>query len=55
MSRAHTPRPTDGDLRCPCHGASFDLQGRLANYLRSIGEPEANSRLLEVADRFGAR
>jgi nitrite reductase/ring-hydroxylating ferredoxin subunit len=20
-----------GDLRCPCHGASFDLQGRLAN------------------------
>jgi nitrite reductase/ring-hydroxylating ferredoxin subunit len=20
-----------GDLRCPCHGASFDLEGRLAN------------------------
>lgn len=24
-------RPHQGDLRCPCHGASFDLQGRLAN------------------------
>ena len=24
-------RPTYGDLRCPCHGASFDLYGRLAN------------------------
>jgi len=24
-------RPDWKDLRCPCHGASFDLQGRLAN------------------------
>lgn len=24
-------RPDWRDLRCPCHGASFDLQGRLAN------------------------
>jgi cytochrome b6-f complex iron-sulfur subunit len=24
-------RPLWGDLRCPCHGASFDLQGQLAN------------------------
>ncbi len=24
-------RPTWKDLRCPCHGASFDLSGRLAN------------------------
>lgn len=24
-------RPDRGDLRCPCHGASFDLGGRLAN------------------------
>ncbi len=24
-------RPDWADLRCPCHGASFDLQGRLAN------------------------
>ncbi len=24
-------RPAQGDLRCPCHGASFDLYGRLAN------------------------
>lgn len=24
-------RPDWHDLRCPCHGASFDLQGRLAN------------------------
>jgi cytochrome b6-f complex iron-sulfur subunit len=24
-------RPDPGDLRCPCHGASFDLGGRLAN------------------------
>lgn len=24
-------RPAPGDLRCPCHGASFDLTGRLAN------------------------
>ncbi len=24
-------RPDWQDLRCPCHGASFDLQGRLAN------------------------
>ncbi len=24
-------RPEWKDLRCPCHGASFDLQGRLAN------------------------
>ena len=24
-------RPEQGDLRCPCHGASFDLAGRLAN------------------------
>lgn len=24
-------RPERGDLRCPCHGASFDLAGRLAN------------------------
>jgi cytochrome b6-f complex iron-sulfur subunit len=24
-------RPAQGDLRCPCHGASFDLTGRLAN------------------------
>lgn len=24
-------RPDHGDLRCPCHGASFDLAGRLAN------------------------
>lgn len=24
-------RPEPGDLRCPCHGASFDLAGRLAN------------------------
>ncbi len=24
-------RPDQGDLRCPCHGASFDLAGRLAN------------------------
>lgn len=24
-------RPDQSDLRCPCHGASFDLQGRLAN------------------------
>lgn len=24
-------RADQGDLRCPCHGASFDLAGRLAN------------------------
>ena len=24
-------RPAYADLRCPCHGASFDLEGRLAN------------------------
>lgn len=24
-------RPAQGDLRCPCHGASFDLAGKLAN------------------------
>jgi nitrite reductase/ring-hydroxylating ferredoxin subunit len=24
-------RPEQHDLRCPCHGASFDLAGRLAN------------------------
>jgi len=24
-------RPDWQDLRCPCHGASFDMQGRLAN------------------------
>lgn len=24
-------RPDHGDLRCPCHGARFDLAGRLAN------------------------
>ena len=24
-------RPDWQDLRCPCHGASFDLAGRLAN------------------------
>jgi Rieske Fe-S protein len=24
-------RPDWKDLRCPCHGASFDLQGQLAN------------------------
>ena len=24
-------RPDWSDLRCPCHGASFDLAGRLAN------------------------
>lgn len=24
-------RPDQGDLRCPCHGASFDLAGQLAN------------------------
>jgi Rieske Fe-S protein len=24
-------RPDWHDLRCPCHGASFDLAGRLAN------------------------
>jgi Rieske Fe-S protein len=24
-------RPDWQDLRCPCHGASFDLEGRLAN------------------------
>lgn len=24
-------RPEQSDLRCPCHGASFDLAGRLAN------------------------
>lgn len=24
-------RPDWQDLRCPCHGASFDLQGRMAN------------------------
>lgn len=26
-----TYRPDWRDLRCPCHGASFDLRGRLAN------------------------
>ena len=24
-------RPASKDLRCPCHGASFDLSGHLAN------------------------
>ncbi len=28
-------RPDWQDLRCPCHGASFDLAGRLANGRRS--------------------
>jgi nitrite reductase/ring-hydroxylating ferredoxin subunit len=27
-------RPDWRDLRCPCHGASFDLEGRLANSRR---------------------
>jgi nitrite reductase/ring-hydroxylating ferredoxin subunit len=28
-------RPDWQDLRCPCHGASFDLEGRLANGRRA--------------------
>jgi len=28
-------RPDWQDLRCPCHGASFDLEGRLANGRRT--------------------
>jgi nitrite reductase/ring-hydroxylating ferredoxin subunit len=28
-------RPDWHDLRCPCHGASFDLEGRLANGRRT--------------------
>lgn len=28
-------REEQGDLRCPCHGASFDLAGRLANGSRA--------------------
>jgi cytochrome b6-f complex iron-sulfur subunit len=28
-------RPDWSDLRCPCHGASFDLSGRLANGRRA--------------------
>jgi nitrite reductase/ring-hydroxylating ferredoxin subunit len=31
-------RPERGDLRCPCHGASFDLAGRLANGSRGWDE-----------------
>jgi nitrite reductase/ring-hydroxylating ferredoxin subunit len=31
-------RPERGDLRCPCHGASFDLAGRLANGSRAWEE-----------------
>ena len=30
-------RPDWQDLRCPCHGASFDLAGRLANGPRALG------------------
>lgn len=31
-------RPEWRDLRCPCHGASFDLAGRLANGRRAWAE-----------------
>ncbi len=31
-------RPEWSDLRCPCHGASFDLSGRLANGRRTWRE-----------------
>ncbi|MEO7295013.1 MAG: Rieske (2Fe-2S) protein, partial [Candidatus Limnocylindria bacterium] len=31
-------RPEWEDLRCPCHGASFDLAGRLANGRRTWRE-----------------
>jgi len=31
-------RPEWQDLRCPCHGASFDLAGRLANGRRTWRE-----------------
>ncbi|HSK93576.1 MAG TPA: Rieske (2Fe-2S) protein [Candidatus Angelobacter sp.] len=31
-------RPEQQDLRCPCHGASFDLAGRLANGSAAWGD-----------------
>jgi len=34
-------RPDWQDLRCPCHGASFDLEGRLAHGRRRGGEDGA--------------
>jgi nitrite reductase/ring-hydroxylating ferredoxin subunit len=48
-------RPDWHDLRCPCHGASFDMSGRLANGRRSWrsdgGYPgDANAYPLELPD-----
>ena len=34
-------RPDWQDLRCPCHGASFGLDGRLANGRRSLASEGA--------------
>lgn len=34
-----TYRPAVRDLRCPCHGASFDLSGKLANGPEAWAEP----------------
>jgi len=48
-------RPDWHDLRCPCHGASFDLGGRLANgrtaWRRSGGYPgDAQAYPVELPD-----
>lgn len=48
-------RPDWHDLRCPCHGASFDLSGRLANgrtaWRREGGYPgDARAYPVELAD-----
>ena len=48
-------RPDWHDLRCPCHGASFDMSGRLANGRRTWrsggGYPgDANAYPLELPD-----
>lgn len=40
-------RPDSGDLRCPCHGASFDLAGRLANGT-SAGPYEGDARAYPI-------
>ena len=44
-------RPEWRDLRCPCHGASFDLEGRLANgrrRWRERGEYPGDARAYPV-------
>ena len=46
-----TSGPDWQDLRCPCHGASFDLAGRLANGRRGWRARRLSGRRARLSDR----